>query len=291
MLSWPALASLVPQDTLGSIIHDLGNLFALTMGQAEHLLLDESSIDPAERRECLMAIRSAALQARDLLRGIRGEATAAPPPPSSSAGGVLYALATALAAVEAPNAHISARGGHVFVDAPGSCEPAVAPMVRAVGGSLARRGDRLLIRLPLDGAESEPDARGHLAARRLLVVDDDVRVRTALASLLQTAGHEVEVASSGAEAIARYRECGFDCVVTDMEMPGLNGLAVCRAIKDYDRDAYVILLSGSDADEAAADIEAAGVDRVLIKPVTLNELLQVVSEAEARHRTGASERT
>src|SRR5439155_5282141 len=169
------------------------------MGQAEHLLLDGRSPDEAERRECLASIRSAALRARDLLRDLqRAAAASSSAPMLPSAGDVLLAVATALDALEAPPARLSARGGHFFVDAPGSCAPAVVPMARAVGASVSLRDDRLLVTLPLPGTRPEPKARASAIARRLLVIDDDPRVRSAIAALLRTAGHEVETASDGA---------------------------------------------------------------------------------------------
>ena len=277
MLSWSALDAVGSRAALDTLVHELGNLLALTMGQAEYLLLDGQSPDEAERRECLTSIRSAALRARDVLRDLQRVSPAgfsAPTPPS--AGDVLLAVAAALDALEAPPARLSARGGHLFVDAPGSCAPAVVPMARAVGASVSLRDDRLLVTLPLPGTRPEPKARASAIARRLLVIDDDPRVRSAIASLLRTAGHEVETASDGAAGIGRCHARRFDCVFTDMEMPGVNGLEVSRAIKDHDPGAYVVLLSGSDPHEAAEHFKAAGVDRVLTKPLTLEELLGLV---------------
>ena len=114
------------------------------------------------------------------------------------------------------------------------------------------------------------------------MIDDDPRVRSAIAALLRTAGHEVETASDGAAGIGRGHARRFDCVFTDMEMPGVNGLDVSRAIKDQDPAAYVVLLSGSDPHEAAEHFKAAGVDRVLTKPLTLEELLGVVDGLDPR---------
>ena len=283
MLSWSALDAAGSRVALDPLVHELGNLLALTMGQAEHLLLDGRASDETERRECLTSIRSAALRARDVLRTLQHVPLAgfsAPAPPS--AGDVLLAVATALNALEAPAARLSARGGHFFVDAPGSCAPAVVPMARAAGATVSVRDDRLLVTLPFLRTRTEPKARASDIARRLLVIDDDPRVRSAIASLLRTAGHEVETASDGAAGIGRCHARRFDCVFTDMEMPGVNGLDVSRAIKDQDPAAYVVLLSGSDPHEAAEHFKAAGVDRVLTKPLTLEELLGVVDGLDPR---------
>ncbi len=120
--------------SLDALIHELGNVLALTMSQAEHLLQDEGVDDPAQRRESLVSIRSSALRARELMYGIRTAATssggAARDPRLPSIGGVLGALANALVALEVSTVHLSARAGHLFIDAPPPCEGPVAPAAR-----------------------------------------------------------------------------------------------------------------------------------------------------------------
>jgi two-component system capsular synthesis sensor histidine kinase RcsC len=64
-------------------------------------------------------------------------------------------------------------------------------------------------------------------------------------------------------------------VVTDLLMPGLNGLTVARAIKDQDPGAYVVLLTAQAEQLDAKQTEAAGVDRVFTKPVGREELLSI----------------
>jgi CheY-like chemotaxis protein len=110
---------------------------------------------------------------------------------------------------------------------------------------------------------------------RILVIDDEPQVADTLARLLSGAGHMVETALNGAAGIESYRQRRFDCVVTDLVMPGLTGLTVGRAIKDHDPGAYVILLTAQaervDADQTAA----AGIDRLVTKPVGREQLLQM----------------
>lgn len=97
-----------------------------------------------------------------------------------------------------------------------------------------------------------------------------------LAGLLQQAGHAVETALTGSAGIERYRQQRFDCVVIDLLMPGLNGLTVGRAIKDQDPGAYVVLLTAQAEQLDARQTEAAGVDRVIAKPVSREQLLSIV---------------
>lgn len=110
--------------------------------------------------------------------------------------------------------------------------------------------------------------------QRLLLIDDDPLMLDTLRGLLGPAGFDVETADSGEEGIERYRRERFDCVVTDARMRGVSGLIVCRAIKDYDPTAHVVLLTGVEHDPE--ELHAAGVDRVLMKPTRRAHILEAV---------------
>jgi CheY-like chemotaxis protein len=145
----------------------------------------------------------------------------------------------------------------------------------------------------LRGRECLREARGAVTAsptppsqaavwdgpRRILLVDDEDDVRDAVAALLRQAGHSVEVASSGEDGVARYEKARFDCVVTDLGLPGLNGFTLCRVVKDRHPDVLVILMTGSSEEFEPAMVRAAGVDRVLFKPAGRSELLGAVAAA------------
>jgi CheY-like chemotaxis protein len=109
---------------------------------------------------------------------------------------------------------------------------------------------------------------------RVLIIDDDALMLDTLRGLLGPAGYDVETASSGEEGIDRYRRERFDCVVTDARMRGVSGLIVCRAIKDHDPAAHVVLLTGVEHDPE--EMRAAGVDRVLLKPTRRAQILEAV---------------
>ena len=110
--------------------------------------------------------------------------------------------------------------------------------------------------------------------QRLLLIDDDPLLLDTLRGLLGPAGYEIETADSGEEGIERYRSRRFDCVITDARMSGVSGLIVCRAIKDHDPTAHVVLLTGVEHDPE--ELQAAGVDRVLMKPTRRANILEAV---------------
>jgi len=269
------------------IAHELGNLLAVAIGQAEYLLHDDGRGDPAERRECLEAIRKAALDARESVRRLHrivkqvGEGPAAPGSPAVAR--VWHALlAKALEALGPGNAlqfRIEKDGNAVVVEVPAGF-PLPEALILSVGGSLglheAGGESRLTIRVPGPGTPPAPTAIGEarrLGSASVLIIDDQEEVREAMAALLRQVGHRVETAATGTEGLQRYRRERFDCVVTDMVMPGLGGLTVSRAIKDYDPDAYVVLLTGAEHDGAPGELRAAGVDRMLVKPLSRTEIL------------------
>jgi CheY-like chemotaxis protein len=158
-----------------------------------------------------------------------------------------------------------------------------APLIAQVGGYVepVRESGVTTVRLPSGvGPAPGPGAATVRPGGSVLVVDDEEDVRDTLAALLRRGGYDVETAARGIDAIQRYRQRRFECVVIDMTMPGLNGLAVSRAIKDHDPDAYVVLVSALDEPHEAAALRAAGVDRVMLKPLTSDELLDLVDRKE-----------
>ena len=113
---------------------------------------------------------------------------------------------------------------------------------------------------------------------RVLVVDDDDLLRKA-ASRLLTPGREVVQAASADDAIAAMAAGAFDCIVSDLRMPGLSGLDLLREVRRRDLDVPVILMTGApDVDSAAAAVEF-GAFRYLQKPLDADALVAAVDRA------------
>lgn len=144
--------------------------------------------------------------------------------------------------------------------------------VESIRRSVLRARDALG-RLQRVVATAAPSSAGP-SRQRLLLIDDDPLLLDTLRGLLGPAGYEVETADSGEEGIERYRRHRFDCVITDARMSGVSGLIVCRAIKDHDPAAHVVLLTGVEHDPE--ELQAAGVDRVLMKPTRRANILEAV---------------
>jgi two-component system, OmpR family, response regulator MprA len=108
---------------------------------------------------------------------------------------------------------------------------------------------------------------------RILVVDDEPAVREALERILRLERFEVALAVDGREAVRMQAAAPADAVLLDVLMPGLDGLEVCRRMRDTgDRTPVLMLTARDEVGERVAGLEA-GADDYLAKPFALEELL------------------
>jgi EAL domain-containing protein (putative c-di-GMP-specific phosphodiesterase class I)/CheY-like chemotaxis protein len=125
---------------------------------------------------------------------------------------------------------------------------------------------------------------GDLAERtsedsKILLVDDDREVLTVLERALSNPHVRVISASTGTAALAELAQHSFDALVSDIQMPGMSGLKLLRAVREHDLDLPVVLMTGQpDLKGAAAAVEY-GAFQYLIKPVALDRLRAVMERA------------
>jgi EAL domain-containing protein (putative c-di-GMP-specific phosphodiesterase class I) len=115
----------------------------------------------------------------------------------------------------------------------------------------------------------------------VLLVDDDAFVRKTATRILERFGYAVTVADSGASAIAHLEAMRFDVVLSDVNMPGMDGVALLRRIRAVDLDIPVILFTGDPRLDAAIEAVNHGALRYLEKPISAEILDRHVSEAVA----------
>jgi EAL domain-containing protein (putative c-di-GMP-specific phosphodiesterase class I) len=118
-----------------------------------------------------------------------------------------------------------------------------------------------------------------LAQARVLVVDDNEPLLRVFVRTLEEAGFEVHSAESGLQAAELLARSTFQVVVSDVEMPGMNGLALLRMVREKDLDIPVILVTGQPDVESAAQAVQYGACDYITKPVQSAELKQVVQRA------------
>jgi two-component system, OmpR family, response regulator MprA len=109
-------------------------------------------------------------------------------------------------------------------------------------------------------------------SHKLLVVDDDPALSRTLRRVLTVEGYDVECAEDGSEALQRLAAGHFDAVVLDVAMPRLDGLAVCRRMRERrDRTPVLMLTARDTVGDRVAGLDA-GADDYLVKPFALDEL-------------------
>lgn len=122
------------------------------------------------------------------------------------------------------------------------------------------------------GSGARDEESGRVPAR-IVVVDDDEALRNAVRRALRLEGYDVELAADGAEALAHLTGVKADLVVLDVLMPGLDGITVCRRLRDSGDDTPVLMLTARDAVSDRVVGLDAGADDYLTKPFALEELL------------------
>jgi two-component system response regulator AtoC len=123
---------------------------------------------------------------------------------------------------------------------------------------------------------------------KVLLVDDEPGVLYTLREVLDERGDEVVTATSGQEALERLE--GVEAVVTDLSMPGMDGLALLRAVRERDASLPVIVLTAHGSERAAVHAMKAGAHDYLRKPFDIDEVGLVVERAAEAYRLRGRQR-
>ncbi|MFB3853466.1 MAG: response regulator [Vicinamibacterales bacterium] len=140
-------------------------------------------------------------------------------------------------------------------------------------GALGAGRQNRLANLPLDKASFEP------AARRVLVADDEQSIRELLVQALALAEYDVEVASDGRAALERLRLGSCDLLITDLKMPGLDGLSLVREVRRLAPEMPIVIITGYSTEEAAIEALNLGVTGYLRKPFRVSKILAAAAKA------------
>jgi DNA-binding NtrC family response regulator len=113
---------------------------------------------------------------------------------------------------------------------------------------------------------------------RILVVDDEVNARTALAELLRDEGFDVEMAADAFKALGKYESFTPHVVLTDLKMPGMDGIELVKKLRASEDPCDVIVMTAFGAVETAVEAMRAGASDYLTKPLNFDELLVVLDK-------------
>jgi len=114
---------------------------------------------------------------------------------------------------------------------------------------------------------------------RILVVDDEMIVCESCKRILEEEGYEVEAALSGKEAFEKMKANSFDIVITDLKMPGIDGMEVLRTFRKEYPDSIIIMITGFSTVETAVEAMKLGAFDYIPKPFTPDEVSIVVKKA------------
>lgn len=123
--------------------------------------------------------------------------------------------------------------------------------------------------------------------KRILLVEDEPTIRTAVRDALRSQGHDVDDTVDGAEGLRRARMGGYDLLVLDLMLPGMDGLEVCRSLRrEGNRTPIIILTAKGGEDDRVRGLQV-GADDYVQKPFSVRELLARVTAQLRRSEWGA----
>ncbi|MEM9411043.1 MAG: sigma-54 dependent transcriptional regulator [Planctomycetota bacterium] len=117
---------------------------------------------------------------------------------------------------------------------------------------------------------------------RVLFADDEIHLQELIAAELPRMGHKVTVCADGASAIATIEKESFDCMIVDLDMPGLNGIDVIRRTKEIAPGTEAIVLTGKGSTESAIEALRLGAFDYMQKPCKLIELQSLLQRVAKR---------
>src|SRR5579872_6006502 len=119
---------------------------------------------------------------------------------------------------------------------------------------------------------------------KILLIEDDAGIVVTLRRLLNEEGHQVEIETRGDAGLERARSHPFDLVITDMKLPGINGLDLVRQLHGARPRLPIILITAHGTTETAIEATKSGAYDYLLKPFEMTELLELVRKAVASSR-------
>jgi excisionase family DNA binding protein len=132
---------------------------------------------------------------------------------------------------------------------------------------------------PAQTAGAPGQAQVRPGRHRVLVVDDEASIRELLSKTLALAEYDVDTASDATSALDRMRSAGYDLLIADLKMPGMDGLTLIRQAKRIKSDLPVIIITGFSTESSAIEAVNLGVAGYLTKPFRVPQVLAAAAKA------------
>src|SRR5512144_1391193 len=123
-----------------------------------------------------------------------------------------------------------------------------------------------------------------MSSEKILIVDDEEMIRDLCLHILTAEGYQVTTASNGAAAFETLNRNDMDLLITDIKMPGMDGLDLFERVKQLNQDIVTIFITGHGTLDTAIESLMRGIDGFVLKPFTQEELLSAVERAITRSR-------
>jgi DNA-binding response OmpR family regulator len=128
-------------------------------------------------------------------------------------------------------------------------------------------------------SSAQPQVQGHI-----LVIDDDRSARVLLERVLVKAGHTVQLADDAESGLQALQARAFDLLITDKNLPGIDGLELLRRARERNPQLQAILITGFPSDETKSHATELGIYSYVTKPFGVHDIVEV---CEAALRAGA----
>ncbi len=128
-------------------------------------------------------------------------------------------------------------------------------------------------------------------AEKVLLVDDETDFLEALSQRMEARGMNVSTSSNAAEALKKVQEEGFDAIVLDLQMPGMDGIEALKMIKKENPEIQIILLTGHATVEKGIEAMKLGAMDFVEKPSDIETLTEKIKKAQAKKIVLVEKRT
>jgi len=115
-----------------------------------------------------------------------------------------------------------------------------------------------------------------VSSKKILVIDDNNTIRGFVSQMLCRLGYEVSSADSGENGLSLFLRNQFDLVITDFEMPGMDGINLAHCIKEKSPSTQVVLMTGNEKEVILPRIKDSAVDLALFKPFNLVDIDETI---------------
>jgi DNA-binding NtrC family response regulator len=122
--------------------------------------------------------------------------------------------------------------------------------------------------------------------KSILIVDDEQSLRTTLAENLTDGGYAVETAGDGVEALKKFESASFEAVITDVRLPGMNGIDVLRGVKKISLKTPVIVITGYGTVDTAVEAMKEGAADFMMKPFSFDHIEMILRDVLRKNGTG-----